>query len=103
MAAAITESCNGIAAMLFASAAMGTAIGTSAVRRIDGMAIVPRDWNPIPEKHMAQRINLQPAGQKAEKTKTGEPSERAPGGGTTWWWGLLGPAAAVVPASRGAS
>jgi hypothetical protein len=37
VAAAITESCNGIAAMLFASAAMGTAIGTSAARRRDGL------------------------------------------------------------------
>ena len=37
VAAAITESCNGVAAMLFASAAMGTAIGTSALRRIDAL------------------------------------------------------------------
>ena len=37
VAAAIMESCNGVAAMLFASAAMGTAIGTSALRRIDAL------------------------------------------------------------------
>ena len=40
VAAAIMESCNGVAAMLFASAAMGTAIGTSALRRVEG------SWRP---------------------------------------------------------